>query len=146
MSKVMFNLPIMKSKSPLEQAKEKLLEMLSQADALEFRIAKQRRMIGALIELSDESEDVTPSMGLVKGITDAIRTVVRSAEKPLFPVEIALRIERLGIPEQKNMLVSVHTILKRLAEAGDVRKIGEKNDRWVWITLGERLLKEEQTR
>src|ERR1035438_5949073 len=104
----------MKSKSELEQAEEKLLELLSQVDALEFQIAKQKRMIAALRELSDESEDSGPSMGLVTGITDAIRTIVRSAEKPLFPVEIAMRIERLGIPAQKNMLVSVHTILKTL--------------------------------
>ena len=134
----------MKSKSELEQAEEKLLELLSQVDALEFQIAKQKRMIAALRELSDESEDSGPSMGLVTGITDAIRTIVRSAEKPLFPVEIAMRIERLGIPAQKNMLVSVHTILKRLAIQGDVTKVGEKNDRWVWVTLGERLRKEEQ--
>lgn len=133
----------MKSKSELEQAEEKLLEMLAAVDALEFQIAKQKRTIAALRELSDESEDSTPTMGLVKGITDAVRTVVRSAEKPLFPVEIAVRIERLGIPEQKNMLVSVHTILKRLGKAGDVRRVGEKNDRWVWVTLGERLQKKE---
>ena len=133
----------MKSKTELKRAEERLLEMLAGVDALEFQIAKQKRIIAALRELSNESEESTPTMGLVKGITDAIRTVVRSAEKPLFPVEIAIRIEQLGVPEQKNMLVSVHTILNRLAKAGDVRKLGEKNDRWVWVTLGERLRAEE---
>jgi hypothetical protein len=135
----------MKLQSEREQAEGKLQEMLSQIDALEFQIAKQKRIVAALRELSDESDDAAPSMGLVTGITDAVRTVVRSAEKPLFPVEIAIRVERLGIPTQKYLLVSVHTILKRLAKAGDVRKMGEKNDRWVWITFGERLRAEEQS-
>lgn len=134
----------MKSRKALEGEEERLRELLASLDALEFQIARQKRRIAALRELADESEDAAPSMSLVSGITDACRTVLRSAEKPLFPTEVKDRIERLGVPEQKNLLASVHTILKRLIEAEDVEKVGEKGDRYAWITLGERLRREER--
>ena len=115
--------------------------MFAQLDALETLIAKQKRIVAGLREFSDESEYSSPLMGLVTGITEACRTVVRSAEKALTTSEIKERIERLGIPEQKNLMASVHTILKRLIVAGDVTKVGNK---YVWVTLGERLRAAEQ--
>jgi len=110
-------------KPELEQARDKLQLMLVEQDELATRIAKQKRIIAALRELSELEEDSSPMVGLVTGITDACRTVLRSAEKPLLPVEVRDRVEHLGVPEQRNLLASVHTIIRRLKEAGEIREV-----------------------
>jgi hypothetical protein len=132
----------MKLKSELAKAEADLQKMFAEIDAMEHQLAKQKRKVAVLRELSDESELSSPSMGLVSGITDACRTILRSAEKPLPPTEVAERVKRLGIPEQKNLLASIHTILKRLIAAGDITQIDD--GRYVWVTLGERLRKAER--
>src|SRR6266849_4927514 len=93
-------------KTELQQAKETLQDLLVQADELHVRIAKQKRVVAALAELTDVDEDSGAPEGLVSGITDACKTVLWSAEKPLFPVEVRDRIKTLGFPEQKNLLAS----------------------------------------
>ena len=110
-------------KTELQQAKETLQDLLVQADELHVRIAKQKRVVAALAELTDVDEDSGAPEGLVSGITDACKTVLWSAEKPLFPVEVRDRIKALGFPEQKNLLASVHTILKRLAASGEATEV-----------------------
>ncbi len=110
-------------KSELEEANDKLQLMLVEQDELATRIAKQKRVIAALKELSELEEDSGPPVGLVTGITDACRTVLRSAEKPLLPTEVRDRVEHLGVPQQRNLLASVHTVIRRLKEAGEVREV-----------------------
>jgi hypothetical protein len=110
-------------KTELQQAKEKLQDLLVQADELQVRIAKQKRVVAALVELTDIDDDSGAPEGLVGGITDACKTVLWSAERPLFPVAVRDRIKALGFPEQKNLLASVHTVLKRLAVAGDATEV-----------------------
>jgi hypothetical protein len=113
-------------KSEVEQARDKLQLMLVEQDELATRIAKQKRVIAALQELSELEEDSGPPVGLVTGITDACRTVLRSAERPLLPTEVRDRVEHLGVPEQRNLLASVHTIIRRLKEAGEIREVPPK--------------------
>lgn len=115
-------------KSELEEANDKLQLMLVEQDELATRIAKQKRIIAALQELSELEEDSGPPVGLVTGITDACRTVLRAAEKPLYPTEIRDRVEHLGVPEQRNLLASVHTVVKRLKEAGEVDAIIDRDN------------------
>jgi len=91
--------------------------LLAKRENLEIRIAKQKKRIAALTELVQSDDDSPAPVGLVDGITDACKTVLRAAEKPLQPAEVRDRIEALGLPSQKNLLASVHTILKRLATA-----------------------------
>src|SRR6266700_7184571 len=110
-------------KNELQQAREKLQDLLVQSDELQVRIAKQKRVVAALVELTDVDEESSAPEGLVSGITDACKTVLWSAEKALFPVEVRDRIKALGFPEQKNLLASVHTVLKRLAIAGEAKEV-----------------------
>jgi hypothetical protein len=92
-----------------------LQRMVEERDALETRIARQKKRVAALAELARPEEDAPGPTGLVEGITDACRTVLRGAERPLLPIEVKERVEALGLPQQKNLLASVHTVLKRLA-------------------------------
>src|SRR5947209_90059 len=100
--------------SELEEAQNKLQDLLVQADELQVRVAKQKRIVAALQELTSAEEDAGAVVGLITGITDACKTAVWGAGVPLSPVEVRERIKTLGVPEQKNLLASVHTVLKRL--------------------------------
>jgi hypothetical protein len=113
-------------KQEIETAKDKLEELLVEQDALATRIAKHKRILAHLIELSSLEDDSTPAVGLVTGITDACRTVLRAATSPLLPVEVRDRVQQLGLPEQRNLLASVHTVLRRLVEGGEVIPVPPK--------------------
>ena len=113
-------------KSELEVAIQKLERMLNEENDLATKIAKQKRVIAALRELADLEDESGPPVGLVKGLTDACRTVFRSAEKPLLPTEVRDRVERLGVPEQRNLLASVHTVIRRLKESREIREVPPK--------------------
>jgi hypothetical protein len=124
-------------RSELEEAREKLQDLLVKADELQVRIAKQKRVIAALQELTNDDEGSEAIAGLVKGITDACKTAIWGAGVPLSPVEVREKIKALGVPEQKNLLASVHTILKRLDDAGEIRALPDGTYRR--MTLGDRI-------
>jgi hypothetical protein len=107
----------------LQQAKARLIQLMQQERALQVEIAKQKRAIAALSELAE----LTPPIDLVSGVTDAVRTVLRSAMNPVSASEIYLRAQGLGLPQQQNLLASVHTTLRRLVEAGEVEFDEDKN-------------------
>jgi hypothetical protein len=107
-------------KAELKVEQAKLDGMLADLESLQIKIAKQKRVVAALTELAESSEDSDPPTGLVSGITDAVRTVFWSAEKSIGPTEIANRVKALGVPPQMNILASVHTIVRRLREAGEI--------------------------
>jgi acetylornithine deacetylase/succinyl-diaminopimelate desuccinylase-like protein len=46
-----------------------------------------------------------------------------ASSKPIYPSEVRDRIKALGFPDQKNLLASVLTVLKRLAEAGQIKEV-----------------------
>ena len=131
-------------KSELQQAKDYLQELATELDELQVKIAKQKRVIAALSELTDLQEDSDAPWGLVTGITDACKTAILSAEKALLPMEVRDRIKALGFPDQENLLASVHTVLKRLAARGDAIEIpvsveGRTQIAYRKPTLGERI-------
>lgn len=125
------------SKTELREARNELEQMYVELDELQARIAKQKRVIAALTELANVDEDSRPPIGLVHGITDACKTAVIGAKyKLLYPSEVRDRIKALGFPDQKNLLASVHTVLKRLAASG---QIAEKDGAYRRMTLGDRI-------
>lgn len=107
----------------MDAAKDRLELLLVEQDEIATRIAKQKRIMAALKELSNAEDDSGPPVGLVTGITDACRTAIRSAEQPLLITEIRDRVEHLGVPDQRNLLASVHTVVRRLKEGGEVREV-----------------------
>lgn len=106
----------------LQEALRDLLLMTSEREQIEIRIAKQKKRVAALYELVQTDEDGAAFSGLVDGITDACRVVFRAAEKPLSPSEVRDRVQALGLPPQANLLASVHTTLKRMREAGEIKE------------------------
>jgi len=55
------------------------------------------------------------------GLTEACRTVLRSAGRPLTALELRDRLVSVGFDLERysNALASVHTVLKRLTESGE---------------------------
>jgi hypothetical protein len=63
---------------------------------------------------------LTPTVPL--GLTDAVRLIMRGGV-PMTPVEVRDRLHAIGFDTEKyaNDLAAVHTILKRLNHAGELR-------------------------
>jgi hypothetical protein len=109
----------------LKEAIRQLLLMASEREQLETRIAKQKKRVAALYELVQTDEGSAALSGLVEGMTDACRVVFRAAEKPLSPAEVRDRVQALGLPPQANLLASVHTTIKRMKEAGELKEVNK---------------------
>ena len=83
---------------------------------LDDRLAQLRHSIAALTKLCGYE----PSVPL--GLTDACRLVLRNAVTPLTALEVRDRLAAIGIDLDKysNPLASIHTVLKRLHEGGEI--------------------------
>ena len=90
---------------------------------------KRREIDQRLAELAQSMTTLSRLLGLTPtvplGLTDAVRLVVRGAGVPMTPVEVRDRLVGVGFDVSKyvNELAAVHTILKRLNEAGELRFI-----------------------
>jgi hypothetical protein len=132
-----------KADAAVEKAREELAAMFRQREELDIRIAKQQRRLAALVTLIDDSEETDQLMELsLGGLTDAIRTALRTAgPRGLTPGEITARLSQLYFPvsEYKNFRASLGTVLKRLIASGEVRKAihdvqGERDESvYIWV-------------
>ena len=106
---------------------EALGEQRRETDA---RLAQLAQTIGNLSRLLG----LTPTVPL--SITEAVRLAMR-AGVPLTPVEVRERLQSIGVDlsAYANDLAVVHTVLKRLNAAGELRLIprpGSKNA-YLWV-------------
>jgi hypothetical protein len=90
--------------------------LLKQRAELDTRIAQLTQSIGNLTRLCG----YVPTVAL--GLTDACRMVLRAAGHPLTALEVRAQLEAMGIDLGKysSDLAAIHTVLKRLREAGEV--------------------------
>lgn len=84
---------------------------------IDDRLAQLAQTIGTLTRLLG----LTPTVPL--GLTDACRLVLRGAGLPLTPLEVRDRLLGIGadLSVYTNDLSAIHTVLKRLNEAGEIR-------------------------
>jgi hypothetical protein len=84
--------------------------------ALESRLSQLKHSIAALTKLCGYE----PTVPL--GLTDACRLVLRNATQSLTAREVRDRLASIGVDLEKhsNPLASIHTVLKRLHEAGEL--------------------------
>jgi hypothetical protein len=101
----------------LEAASREYEALAEKRREIDQRLAELAQTIGTLAKLLG----LTPTVPM--GLTDAIRLVVRGAGVPMTPVEVRDRLAAIGFDVSKyvNDLAAVHTILKRLNEAGELR-------------------------
>jgi hypothetical protein len=89
--------------------------------------AERHRIDTRLSELAQTIGTLTRLCGLTPtvpwGLTDACRTVLRNAGAPMTPSEVRDRLQGIGydLSSYSNALAAIHTTLKRLAEAEELR-------------------------
>ena len=114
----------------LEAAEREYEALGEKRREIDQRLAELAQTIGTLAKLLG----LTPTVPI--GLTDAVRLVVRGAGVPMTPVEVRDRLAAIGFDVSKyvNDLAAVHTILKRLNEAGELRFVprtpGKHQDTW----------------
>ena len=118
----------------LEQAVAEWNELTAQRQALDQRIAQLTQTIASLNKLCGFEATVP------LGLTDACRMVLRNAGQPLTVAEIRSQLEAVGIDLERyaSGLTAIHTVLKRLRDAGDVRFVprsfGKPAYEWARLT------------
>jgi hypothetical protein len=120
-------------KAELERERRALGDLLRQREQLATKIARQQTRVAALAALCEASEEIDDMTEMeLGGLTNACRTAFRAAGKRgLMPTEVRNALERLRFPTQthKNILASVHTVIRRLEQAGEIRKaMHDKHD------------------
>ena len=112
-------------------AVRELEELTRQRADLDKRIGQLMQVVGNLMRLSG----LTPTVAL--GLTDACRMVLRSAGAPLTVLEVRAQLGAMGIDlsRYENDLAAIHTILKRLNQAGEIRFVPRSGGRpsYEWL-------------
>jgi hypothetical protein len=149
----MTSMPAVNYQYTLDSAIKELTDLMEQREkldekreALHERIVKLRRAVRGLASLCDVEDIEEEHRSLFPdefadntdvGLTDAIRQVLSSHEEAfLSPVFIRDRLADVGfdITTHKNILASIHTVLKRLQRQGEATPIireGRTAYRWV---------------
>ena len=108
---------------------ERLTAERAQLDA---RISQLQHSIAALTKLCG----FEPTVPL--GLTDACRLVLRNASSPLTALEVRDRLISIGVDVTRysNPLASIHTVLKRMRESGElVEREREEDERTAYVSV-----------
>jgi hypothetical protein len=115
-------------------AKLNLLEQLRKRESLDQQIRILKRTVLALGELSgahpEELDKLLLSEGFTVdsklGFTEPIRWLFGISKTPPSPVEIRDDLLKMGIGgDQVNLLSSIHPVLRRMAEAGEIERTAD---------------------
>ncbi|HEX5071490.1 MAG TPA: hypothetical protein VFV78_14845 [Vicinamibacterales bacterium] len=100
--------------------------------------ARKRDVDARLAQLAQTIGTLSRLVGLVPtvplGITDACRLVLRGGT-PMTPVEVRDRLDAIGVDLSiyANDLSAIHTILKRLNEAGEIRIVPRASGKHAYL-------------
>lgn len=108
----------------LDAAVREYEKLIAEHAALEARIAQLRHSIAALTKLCGYE----PTVPL--GLTDACRLVLCNAGAPLTALEVRDRLAAIGVDLGKysNPLASIHTVLNRMHDAGEIVERDREDD------------------
>ncbi len=119
-------------KQAYETAKQELLQLLQKRDQLDQKIRKLRHSLKPLSELCGADPEEIDKLLLMEGFivdsafgfTDTIRRLFRIHKTPLSPPGIRADLLKMGIgQDQVNLLSSIHTVLRRMAEGGEIERM-----------------------
>ena len=103
----------------LEAAAKEYETLGAERQRIDQRLGELAQSIATLSRLCG----VTSNVGW--GLTDACRTVLRSAGVPMTPSDVRDRLAGIGVDLSgyANAMAAVHTTLKRLNDAGELRSV-----------------------
>jgi hypothetical protein len=118
-------------RTALQSAIKEYEALGEQRRAIDARLSQLAQTIGTLSRLLG----LTPTVPM--SITDAVRLAAR-AGVPMTPLEVRERLLSIGVDlsSYSNDLAVIHTVLKRLNEAGELRLIPKLNGKnaYLWAT------------
>jgi len=131
--------PYEKALSELEYLIDRLEQIDVERDAVITRISEVREGIAAFAPLVKENPAEThpelfpdeSDVGADLGLTDAIRKVLANSNpKKLTPVGVRTGLAAIGFQtKSKNILPSIHTVLKRLEKNNEISSKTEEDGR-----------------
>ena len=115
-------------RAALEAAAKEYEALGEERRKIDERLTQLAQTIGTLSRLIG----LTPTVPL--SITDAVRLAVR-AGVPMTPPEVRDRLLSIGcdLSSYANELAVIHTVLKRLNEAGEIRIIPKTNGKHAYL-------------
>jgi hypothetical protein len=115
-------------RSALESAVKEYETLGEQRREIDARLAQLAQTIGTLSRLLG----LTPTVPM--SITDAVRLAMRSGV-PMTPLDVRERLLSIGVDLSTyvNNLAVIHTVLKRLNEAGELRVIPTANGKTAYL-------------
>jgi hypothetical protein len=117
-------------RSALEAAIKEYEALGDERRRIDDRLAQLGQTIGTLNRLLG----LRPTVAL--GLTDACRMALRGAGLPLSPLEVRDRLMAIGVDLSvySNELSAIHTVVKRLNEAGEIRFVtkGAGKPAYIW--------------
>ena len=107
----------------LETAIREYEALGEQRQQIDKRLAEVAQTIGSLSRLCG----LVPTVPM--GLTDACRLAIRGAGVPVMATEVRDRLQSIGfnLSKYSNDLAAIHTILKRLNEAGELAGPGSES-------------------
>lgn len=109
-------------KKAFAQAHADLEKLTEEREEIDRKISRLKQ---AIVGLAPLAEEAGPMVGVTSilarsfaeaGMTDAIREILSSSQKPLTPLEVKERLLQMkpSASAQSNIMASIHTVLKRL--------------------------------
>jgi hypothetical protein len=125
-------------KRALADAQKELRNLFRKREEMERQIARLRQTIVAIGRVCepDATADAKTRNGHSTGkggggLTDAVRTTLMSSRKPLDAIQLRDMLDATGYDpgSSAHALIAIHTALRRLLQAGEVKTVGieEKN-------------------
>jgi hypothetical protein len=122
-----------------QNAKAELAEIKRETLALQAQIEERNKQTAALTQTMKAlapliGEQPPPDVQMVAdaetppgGMTDCVRAILRKAVEPLTASEIRESLEAIGfdMKSYSNPLATIHTVLRRLGESGEVETTHE---------------------
>jgi len=116
-------------RTALQAAVQEYESLGEQRRAIDQRLDQLAQTIGTLSRLLG----YTPTQPL--GLTDACRLVYRNAGVPLSPTELRDRLRSIGVDLSvySNEMAAIHTVVKRLNEAGELKFLAGSPRRHLYV-------------
>lgn len=124
----------------LQAALNKLRELESVRSAVDKQIRGYTAIVESFQQLIAQEcfEERSSPLDLEPvGFTDAVRMILKHHVVSMSPLEIRDSLVAGGVTgsSEKNLLINVHTVVRRLVEAGEVQEAERKGERvFQWVT------------